>query len=120
MIDAVSRPAISGSISRPEPVGDAPSTTWRNSGRKVSAPNIASPTRNETPLVTLNGPERNRLRGITGSCARRSWRTKSTSINAPATPKPMITPEFQAYWVPPQVVSRISAVAPPASNAAPR
>src|SRR5436305_1762108 len=60
-MDAVSRPAIRGSISRPEPVGEAASTTCRKSGRKVSAPNLARPTRNEAPVSTPKGTE-DRLR----------------------------------------------------------
>ena len=38
-----SRPSISGSSSSPESVAEAPLTTWRNSGRKLIAPNMATP-----------------------------------------------------------------------------
>src|SRR5215203_865700 len=70
-------PPISGSISSPEPVGVAPFTTWRKSGRYVTDPNIAKPTTSATIDVTVNARFANSRSGSTGSAARRSTSTKA-------------------------------------------
>ncbi len=61
----------------------------------------------------------NRSSGISGSAALASTTQKATSKATPITPSPMIRPEPQAYWVPPQVVRRMMAVTPDDMNAVP-
>ena len=84
------------------------------------APNIAIPIVNPIALETLNTGDRNRLRGITGSAARRSCQTNAASRTRPAAPRPRIVVEPHAYWFPPQVATRMRAVTAALSNPAPR
>src|SRR3954465_5223922 len=53
-IDGTSRPSIRGTRRSPEPVGLAPFTVWKKSGRNVIAPNSAKPTINPIPPATEN------------------------------------------------------------------
>jgi hypothetical protein len=87
---------------------------------KMIAPNIAIPIVKPIALETLKMLERKRVSGITGSAARACLHTKRTSSATPATPSPAIVAEPHAYWLPPQVVSKISAPTPPVSRPAPR
>ena len=75
---------------------------------------------NPMALVTEKTEFVNRLGGRIGSLARRSTATKATSKATPATPRTTMGAEPQAYCVPPQVVTRMIAVTPRASSAAPR
>ena len=76
LIDTTSSPAISGSSSTPEAVGESPLTTWKKAGRYVMAPNMAKPMTKPTMLVTANVWILNRCSGKTGSRhAVRRWRT---------------------------------------------
>ena len=86
---------------------------------KMIAPNIAMPMVAPMALETLKTLERNSVSGTIGSGARVSCQTNAASSTTPATPSPMISGEPQAYSVPPQVVSRISAPTPPVSRVAP-
>ena len=87
---------------------------------KMIAPNIAMPMVAPMALETLKTLERKSVSGMIGSGARRSCQTKATSSTTPAMPSAKIVGEPQAYSVPPQVVSRISAPTPPLSSVAPR
>ena len=79
-----------GNRRTPDSIGLIPFTSWRNRGRKVSAPNMANPTTNPMALAAVNTELAKRLRGITGSAARRSANKKATPMTAPPTPKPMM------------------------------
>ena len=46
MIELTMRPTISGSAARPEFVGEKPSTTWNQRGRKTIAPKKAKAAKN--------------------------------------------------------------------------
>ena len=87
---------------------------------KMIAPNIAIPIVKPIAFATLKMRERKSWSGRIGSAARRSCQTKAASRTTPTMPSPMISFEPQAYSVPPQVASRISAPTPPLSSAAPR
>ena len=87
---------------------------------KMIAPNIAIPIVKPIAFATLKMGERNSWSGSNGSAARRSCQTKTASRATPTMPRPTICLEPHAYWVPPQVASRISAPTPALSNAAPR
>jgi hypothetical protein len=84
------------------------------------APNIAIPIMKPIPLASRNVPERNNESGMIGSGARLSCQTNATSMATPAIPSPTISGEPQSYWLPPHVVTRMSAATPPASSPAPR
>ncbi len=83
---------------------------------KMMAPNIAMPMVAPMALATLKTLERKSVSGMIGSAARRSCQTKAISSSTPAMPSAKIVGEPQAYSVPPQVVSRISAATPPLSR----
>ena len=87
---------------------------------KMIAPNIARPMTKPIALATRKTRERNRLSGMIGSAARRSCQTNATSSATPAAARPTMTAEPQAYWLPPQVVSRMSALTPAGQQPAPR
>ncbi len=111
-IDAASRPTTIGSVRTPDRVAESPSTYWRYVGRKIIAPSIANPTmklRIEQTVKT--GLPKSRI-GSIGSFARNSTRQNSASATRPRTNRPMMTPEPQAYSLPPQLVARIRALAP--------
>ena len=55
-----------------------------------------------------------------GSAARRSCLTKMPSSTTPTTASATIVSEPHAYSLPPQVVTRISALTPAVSSVAPR
>ena len=86
---------------------------------KTIAPNMAIPIRKPIALATLNTSERKSSGGISGSGARRSWKTKPASRATPRTARPTIGFELQSYWFPPQVVTRMSEATPPVRSAAP-
>ena len=73
MIELIVRPAISGTIRRPELVADAPVTVCRNNGRNDVAPNITAPSRKLIAKHTAATELPNSLSGRIGSCTRRSW-----------------------------------------------
>ncbi|GGW46808.1 hypothetical protein GCM10010320_28870 [Streptomyces caelestis] len=58
--------------------------------------------------------------GSIGSLARVSTRQNGPSATTPPTNRAMIMPEPHAYSLPPQLVARISALAPTATSAMPR
>ena len=87
---------------------------------KTIAPNIAMPIVKPIAFATSNTLERKSCSGRIGSAARRSCQTNAASSATPAIASPTIVAEPQAYWLPPQVVSRISEATPPLSSAAPR
>ena len=87
---------------------------------KMIAPNIAIPIAKPIAFATRNTLERNNLSGRIGSAARLSCQMNAASSTTPAMPSPMIVDEPQAYWLPPQVVSRISDPTHPLSRPAPR
>jgi hypothetical protein len=117
--DAVSRPSISGSSNSPELVADAPVTTWRNSGKKAMAPNIATPMMKLTEVAMVNVRSENRCTGTTGSAARRSTTINTVSRTTDVTMSPMIVAEPQSYCVPPHVVSNTTHVTAAASTTDP-
>lgn len=125
----VTRPAISettiidssiGRSSSPELVAEAPCTICWNSGRKVIDPNITKPTRKPTSEISEKLRLRKMCSGSTGSAARVSTYRKTASEATPSTPSPMIWPDPQSYWLPPQVVRSTREVMPVVSSAAPR
>ena len=86
----------------------------------MSAPSIAKPSRKLIPVAREKLRLRNTCSGSTGSAAR-VWMNRNAAVAAMASrPRPTIIGDPQAYWVPPQVVSRTSDVAAMASMAAPR
>ncbi len=87
---------------------------------KMIAPNIARPIRKPSDTATLKTGIRNRLRGMIGSGARRSWNTNAPISRTPTIASAMIVPEPQRYSLPPQVVTRIRQETPAVSSAAPR
>ncbi len=52
-------PAMRGNSNKPELVAEAPVTTWRNSGRKTMAPNMAQPMRKASIELTVKMRSRN-------------------------------------------------------------
>jgi hypothetical protein len=92
-IDATNSPAINGRMFSPELVALAPSTSCRNTGRNVIAPNIANPITKPTPLATLKTWMRKSRNGRIGSDVRRSTTTKPASITTPMIPRPTICSE---------------------------
>ena len=88
---------------------------------KTIAPNIAIPIVKPIALATLNTRERNSVSGMIGSAARPSCQTNAArSSDARRRRGRRSSGEPHAYWLPPQVVSRISAATPPPRSAAPR
>ena len=87
---------------------------------KMIAPNIAIPIVKPIAFATSKTRERKSVSGTIGSSARRSCQTNAASSTTPAIPRPMIVDEPHGYWLPPQVVSRMSAPTPPVSSPAPR
>ena len=83
------------------------------------APNIAIPIAKPIAFATLKTGERKRWSGRIGSAARRSHQTKIASRTTPTIPSSKIVVEPHAYWLPPHVVSRISAPTPPLRSAVP-
>ena len=79
---------------------------------KMIAPNIAMPIVKPIAFATSKTRERKSASGRIGSAARRSRQTNSASSTTPTTPSPTIVGEPHAYSLPPQVVSRISALTP--------
>ena len=51
MIELAMRPTISGSAARPELVGEKPSTTWNQRGRKTIAPKNAKAAKKTETMV---------------------------------------------------------------------
>ena len=72
MIEAASRPAISGISCSPASVGLSPRTVCWNSGRYVSEPKSAKPITSPIALVTRKTGFANSRGGSTGSAARLS------------------------------------------------
>jgi hypothetical protein len=87
---------------------------------KASAPNIANPAVKLIAELTENTGLRNSRSGSTGSAARRANHHQPTASSTAATPRPTMTGEPQAYWVPPHEVSSTTQVAAPASSSVPR
>ena len=117
--EAASIPSMTGRIRRPDAVGLTPFTSCMNSGRKVSAPNMASPITKPMALAALNTEARNSLSGMTGSSARCSTMTKPTARTTPSSAVRTLGAESQAHVIPPRLAKRIKDVADPASNAVP-
>ncbi len=74
-----------GRIRSPDTVGLTPFTFCMNSGRKVSAPNIAKPITKPIALAEVKTRIRKSVKGMTGSAATRSTRTKATASTIPST-----------------------------------
>ena len=88
---------------------------------KMIAPNIAMPIAKPIAFATLNTRERKSVERhdrLGGAALPPDEQRRAATT--PATPRPTIVAEPQAYSLPPQVVSRISAPTPPLSSAAPR
>src|SRR5919202_6682955 len=94
-------PTTNGSIRSPAVVALAPSTICRYSGRKVTVPNIATPTRNPLRPADQNGRAANSDKGSTGSVARRSCATNALAATIATAPKATIVGESHAYCDPP-------------------
>jgi len=58
--------------------------------------------------------------GSMGCSARVSTQQNRPSAIVPPTNRPMMVAEPHAYWLPPQLVARISELAPTATSAMPR
>ena len=63
---------------KPDAVGLTPFTFCMNSGRNVSAPNMANPITKPMELAAVKTRTRNSDSGITGSAAPRSAKTNAT------------------------------------------
>lgn len=118
--EAISSPATIGSVRTPETVAESPSTYCRYVGRYVSAPSMAKPTMKLRIEQTVNTGLANSRIGSIGSAARVSTQQNRPSAISPPANRPMITAEPHAYSLPPQLVARISALAPTATSAMPR
>ena len=115
-----SRPAISGSVRRPEPVGLAPFTVWKKSGRKTLEPNSAKPTISPVAPAIVKVRFWNSRSGSTGSAARRSTRTNSAPRATPAQAVPIRSAEPHAQVLPPRLVASTMQLSDAASRPAPR
>ena len=71
------------------------------------------------PVETLKTPLRKSESGTTGSAARRSCRTNSTTSTAPPAKRPTIVAEAHAYCTPPHVSPSVIAAAAPARRIVP-
>ena len=72
-------------------------------------------------MATLKTAERNSSSGMIGSSARCSWRMKSAEQDDAGDRRGRRSRgDAHAYSLPPQVVSRISALTPAVSSTAPR
>lgn len=100
-------------------MAEAPRTYCMYCGRKLTAPNIAAPTRKLRICATVKLRLRNRRGGRIGSDTLLSAYTKSTSPTTAMTASPMICQEPQGYSVPPQLATRVSATTPTVSRNAP-
>jgi hypothetical protein len=101
-------------------VAESPSTYCRYVGRNVIAPSMAKPTMKLRIEQTVKTGLANSRIGSMGSAARVSTRQNAASATTPPAKRPMTTGEPQAYSLPPQLVARISALAPIATSAMPR
>ena len=119
-IEVTVTPSIIGVSISPLTVGDAPCTVCWYSGRKVIAPNMARPVRNVIAIVSEKLPLRKTCSGSMGSAARVSVIKNPATAATVTSASPTISGEPQAYCVPPQVASRMSAVAATASSVPPR
>ena len=119
-IEVIVTPIIIGVSASPLIVGDSPWTVCWYSGRNVIAPNIARPVRKVSAIVTEKFLFLNTCSGRIGSAAL-VWRNRNPAVAATVSrPSPMIWDEAHGYSVPPQVASRMSAVAATASREPPR
>ena len=89
-MEATNSPPIIGNSLTPDSIGLMPFTSWRNRGRKVSAPNMANPTTNPMALAALKTLFEKSGSGITGSTARRSANRNRMVKTTPATASPTI------------------------------
>ncbi|SDP31668.1 hypothetical protein SAMN04487981_12035 [Streptomyces sp. cf386] len=81
---------------------------------------MAKPTMKLSTEQTVKTGLANSRMGSIGSAARVSAQQNRPSAIAPPTNRPMMMPEPQAYSLPPQLVARISALAPTATSPMPR
>ena len=87
---------------------------------KMIAPNIARPITKPIEEATLKTRERKSLSGMIGSVGARLDAQEDRDQRAADDARPTITGESHAYSLPPQVVTRISALTPAVSSVAPR
>ena len=120
LTDATISPSTIGNVRSPETVALTPWQNCRYVGRKVIQPSSAKPTMKLSTALTLNTFRRNSRSGRIGSAARLSAATKQPRKTTPPTTRPMMVGEPQAYWVPPQLVARISPADPSEMNTMPR
>ncbi len=120
MIEAVSRPPMSGTSSRPELLAEAPLATWRKVGRYVMAPNMAMPTMKLTRggHVERPQPEQPQRDGGLGRPPLDQHEQHGADDRG-GRPRPRITGEPQGYSLPPQVVSSTRQVIEVASSRVP-
>jgi len=109
-----------GSVRSPETVALTPWQYCRYVGRKVMQPSSAKPTMKLSTALTLNTLRRKSRSGRIGSTARCSATMKQPRKTTPPTTRPMIVGEPQPYWIPPQLVARISAADPSEMKTMPR
>ena len=83
-IDALMMPSTSGSISRPEAVGDAPFTSCQYSGRVRMPPNIPIPRMKDRIEPVRNEPTLNRRNGMSATGPSRDSTTQKAA--RPRTP----------------------------------
>ena len=112
---APSIPNMRGNRRRPDSVGLTFFTSWRKSGRKVSAPNMAKPMTKPMELAAVKTRSRNSLRGMTGSLARCSTRRKRRVSTMPPTTSATLLSDPQLHEMPPRLAKRMSSVAAPDS-----
>ena len=120
MTDVSAEPTISGVSSRPLTVGVAPCTVCWYSGRNVIAPNSPRPTKNVMTMVSEKFRFLNTCSGSIGSAARRSTAMNATRATTASATSASTGAEAQLYSVPPQVATRMMAVATMPSSTPPR
>ena len=83
------------------------------------APNMATPTARPAKVVSVKLRSLNRYSGITGSAARDSTTMNAAAPATAAAHSHRIWGEFQSYWLPPHVHTRMRLVVAAASRAMP-
>ena len=102
---------IIGVSSSPLTVGVAPWTVCWYSGRNVIAPNSPRPTKNASAIARLKFLLLNTCSGSIGSAARRSADRNQKNAATATAISPRTGAEVHLYSVPPQVATRMTAVA---------
>src|ERR671921_690180 len=107
----MNRPAIIGSISRPELAAEVPEAICRNVGMKAMAENMPRPIAAPSAVATTKVGLPNRDSGMIGCTARCSTSTKASTETAKAAIRARVQPSVQPRS-PPKSVKKTSEVVP--------